>query len=210
MQEYPTETRLILVLKEKGQRSLQELSNDLGISKMGVLNHIKRLESRGLVRRIQKKGRVGRPYYLFTVTEDSKENLANSNAWMLQNLVSYLRETGHSDLMEQFLKDRYDQIRIDYEKRLSHIGKDQKVQELVRLREEESYFPVLRDTGHDSYDLQEFNCPIYQISRQFGIACNLETRLFSSVLDMDVESTHRQVDNHGVCRFIIRPHNNKA
>ena len=59
MQEYPTETRLILVLKEKGQRSLQDLSHDLGISKMGVLNHIKHLESRGLVRRIQKKGRVG-------------------------------------------------------------------------------------------------------------------------------------------------------
>ncbi|MCL4306981.1 MAG: HTH domain-containing protein, partial [Candidatus Thermoplasmatota archaeon] len=137
MQEYPTETRLILVLKEKGQRSLQDLSQDLGISKMGVLNHIKHLESRGLVRRIQKKGRVGRPYYLFTVTEDSKENLANSNAWMLQNLVSYLRETGHSDLMEQFLRDRYEQIRIDYEKRLSHIGKDQKVHELVRMREDE-------------------------------------------------------------------------
>ncbi len=206
MQEYPTETRLILVLKEKGQRSLQDLSHDLGISKMGVLNHIKHLESRGLVRRIQKKGRVGRPYYLFAVTEDSKENLANSNAWMLQNLVSYLRETGHSDLMEQFLRDRYEQIRIDYEKRLSHLGKDQKIQELVRMREDESYFPVLRDMGHDTFDLQEFNCPIYQISRYFGIACNLETSLFSSVLDMDVESTHRQVDGHGVCRFLIRPH----
>ncbi len=209
MQEYPTETRLILLLKEKGQRSLQDLSQDLGISKMGVLNHIKQLESRGLIRRIQKKGRVGRPYYLFAVTEDSKENLANSNAWMLQSLVSYLKETGHSDLMEHFLKDRYEQIRIDYEKKLSHTAKGQKIQELVRMREDESYFPVLKDTGHDSFDLQEFNCPIYQIARYFGIACNLETRLFSSVLDMDVESTHRQVDGHGVCRFIIRPRSEK-
>lgn len=204
MNEYPTETKLILILKEKGERSLQQLSHDLGISKMGVLNHIKRLEQNGLVRRIQRKGKVGRPYYLFNVTEDSKENLANSNSWMLQTLVTYLKENGHEKIMEDFLRERYDQIRMEYEKRLSHLSPDKRVPELVKLRESENYFPVLRETGIDAYELQEFNCPIYQISKQFGIACGLETKLFSSVLDMNVESTHRQIDGHGVCRFLLR------
>ncbi len=204
MEEYPTETQIILILKEKGERSLQQLSDELKISKMGVLNHIKRLEGKGLIRRIQKKGRVGRPYFLFSVTEDSKENLANSSSWMLSGLISYLKDTGNGSLVENFLRERYDQIRLEYEKRMSHLKPEMRLQELVRIRESENYFPILRAASSGTYELQEFNCPIYQISRQFGVACGLETKLFSSVLDMDVESTHRQVDGHGVCRFLIR------
>ncbi|MCL4341638.1 MAG: transcriptional regulator [Candidatus Thermoplasmatota archaeon] len=204
MDEYPTETQIILILKEKGDRSLQQLSDELKISKMGVLNHVKRLEEQGLIRRIQKKGKVGRPFYLFNVTENSKENLASSSSWMLSGLIKYLKETGNGDLVEHFLNERYDQTRLEYEKRMSHIQPDKRLQELVRIRQEENYYPLLKTSSSGTFELQEFNCPIYQISRHFGVACGLETRLFSSVLDMDVESTHRQVDGHGVCRFIIR------
>ncbi len=204
MDEYPTETQIILIIKEKGEQSLQQLSEELKISKMGVLNHIKRLEEKGFIRRIQKKGKVGRPYFLFSLTEDSKENLASSSSWMLNGLISYLKDTGNGSLVEDFLRERYDQIRLEYEKRMSHLKRDMRLNELVRIRESENYFPILREASQGTYELQEFNCPIYQISRHFGVACGLETKLFSSVLDMDVESTHRQVDGHGVCRFLIR------
>ena len=205
MQDYPTETKIILLLKERGELSLFELAQLLNISKMGVLNHINHLEERGLLRRIQRKGKVGRPYYLFSLTEESNEDLANSDRWMLQSFLQYLKETGNSALVENFLKDRYAQIRIEYEGKLRTVPPGERVKELVKLREGENYFPELKEMGHDGFELQEFNCPIYQVSKQFGIACKLETTLFSSVLDRDVESTHRQVDGSGVCRFLIRP-----
>jgi predicted ArsR family transcriptional regulator len=170
---------------------------------MAVLNHIKRLENQGMVERSLVKASVGRPYYVFQVKDISKEKMTSSSEWLLDGLLEYLEKTNRGEIAKSFLNDRYKQIRIDYEKRLNTLAGQRKVEGLTRIREEENYFPELRRQGKDSYELLEYNCPIFKISRRFGIACTLETKLFSSVLDMDVSSTHRQVDGSDVCRFLI-------
>ena len=75
---------------------------------------------------------------------------------------------------------------------------------MARIREEEDYYPELKETGKGNYELLEYNCPIFQVARKFGVACSLESQLFSSVLQMDVDTTHRQVNGSDVCRFLIR------
>lgn len=204
MQKYPSETQIILALKSEGDLSLMELSNRIGISKMAVLNHIQKLEQQGMVARRLIKTKVGRPYYKFSVSEKSKTEMAPSDMTMLNEFVEYMDEKGHSEIMDDFLKTRYSQVRMEYEKKLSNLNLEQKVEALVKLREEENYFPELKNGGKDNYELLEFNCPIFSISKKFGQSCALETQLFSSVLNRDVTSTHRQVDGSDVCKFLIR------
>lgn len=204
MDRYPSETRIILSLKKEGPLSLNELSERIGISKMAVLNHIQKLESKGMVERSMVKSKVGRPYFVFSTAQESKENMASSDESMLEDFLNYLERTDNQKIATEFLKDRYGQIRIDYENILSKVGPEKKVEALARLRDQENYFPELKSTGKGSYELLEFNCPVFRISKKFGIACSLETQLFSSVLDMDVSSTHRQVDGGDVCKFLIR------
>ncbi len=204
MQKYPSETRIILALKREGHLSLNELAEEIGISKMAVLNHIQKLEAQGLVERRLVKTRVGRPYYKFGVSENSKVGMAPSDLSMLDELVDYLDSKGHEEVVKDFLRKRYGQVRLDYEKKLSKVSPERKVEELAKLREQENYFPELKTGGKDNYELLEYNCPIFSISRKFGIACSLETQLFSSVLGRDVSSTHRQVDGSDVCKFLIK------
>lgn len=204
MQKYPSETQIILALKREGYLSLNELAERIGISKMAVLNHMQKLESQGLVERRLVKTKVGRPYYTFGVSENSKSAMAPADSSMLDEFVEYLDSNGHSGIVTEFLRERYGQVRLDYEKKLSRVAPDRKVEELAKLREQENYFPELKSGGKDSYELLEYNCPIFNISRKFGIACSLETQLFSSVLDREVTSTHRQVDGSDVCKFLIR------
>lgn len=204
MDKYPAETRLILTLKREGRLSLIELSEQMGMSKMGVLNHIKRLEGKGMVERHLVKTNVGRPYYVFSTAEKSRENVASSEGWLLDELMDFLARTDNGKLVADFLKERYTQMRVTYEERLSKKNGAHRVEELARIREEENYFPELKSSGKDSLELLEYNCPIFKISKNFGIACSMESQLFSSVLDMNVSSTHRQVDGSDVCRFLIR------
>ena len=204
MASYPSETRIILTLKSFGSMNLKDLAEKIQISKMAVLNHIKKLESQGIVARSLVKASVGRPYYTFHLIDASKEKMASSSEWILDGFLDYLEKTGNGKIAKDFLNDRYRQIRIEYEKRLGNLAGNQKMEALAKIREEEDYFPELKKEGKDGFELLEYNCPIFKISKRFGIACTLETRLFSSVLDMDVNSTHRQVDGSEVCRFLIR------
>ncbi len=204
MDKYPSETRIMLALKKNGKMSLVELSEEIGISKMAILNHLQKMESKGLVERYLVKSSVGRPYYVFKTTDNSRLGMDSSNNEMLENLLDFLEKTGNNDLVTKFLSERYSSVRLDYEKQLSKFNDREKVQELSRIREKENYYPELKETGKDGFELLEYNCPIFEISRKFGVACSLETQLFASVLQMDVNSTHRQVNGSDVCRFLIK------
>lgn len=204
MNKYPSETQIVLALKREGQLNLNELSDMIGISKMAVLNHIQKLEAQGMVERRLVKTKVGRPHYRFVLSENSKLSMAPSDISMLNEFVDYMDEKGHSEIVEDFLKERYGQVRIDYEKKLASIAPEKRVEALAKFREQENYFPELKKGSKDNYELLEYNCPIFSISKKFGIACSLETKLFSAVLDREVSSTHRQVNGSDVCKFLIK------
>ncbi len=208
MDKYPSYTRIILELKTSNGLSLNDLSQRIGISKMGILNQIQKLETRGMIERKIIKNKIGRPYFIFNLKDGSKSLLNNSSDAMLEDLLAYISEKGHGDIIESFLKDRYQTIRIEYSKKLYALDQDKKIEALVKLREDENYFPEHNKLNNQTDELLEYNCPIFRISNRFGIACSLETSLFSSVLDMDVKSTHRQVDGSGLCRFLISKRNN--
>lgn len=204
MEKYPSETRIVLALKKGNPMRLDDLSAEIGISKMGILNHIQKLESKGMVERLLVKSKVGRPYYVFKLKEESKESVARADQWVLDGLIDYLEKTGNGNLAEEFLKERYVKVKEEYQEKLAGLSHEKKVEALTRLREEENYYPELKETGNGSYELLEYNCPIYRVAGKISLACSLESRMFSSVLDAEVNSTHRQVNGSDVCRFLIK------
>ncbi len=202
--EYPTQTRIIMYLKSSGKASLEQLSQELDISKMAVLKHLRRLEERGLVERRAVKTKVGRPYYAFSYTDAAKADLQTSDGIMLNALLDHLKNSGNEELVEDFLRKRYESYRMRYETELFPVDGDGKIKKLLNLREKEDYMPELHKLSQTKYELLERNCPIFKIAAKYPVACSLEENLFSNVLEMDVESSHRQVDGSGICRFLIR------
>ncbi len=202
MQEYPTPVRIILLLKEFPDMSLDDLAVKLGISKMAVLNHISALEQQGAVARKIVKKKVGRPSYAFYALPESNMKLGSSSDTLLNDFMEFLKNTGNSKLLEDFLKDRYLKVKTEYSGHMRKKGLEEKVNELATLRRKEDYYPEIKKS-QENFELTEFNCPILCISKNFGIACSMETEMFSQVLDANVKSTHRQVNGYSACRFLI-------
>ncbi|WP_337861081.1 winged helix-turn-helix transcriptional regulator, partial [Ferroplasma sp.] len=194
--------KIILLLKEFPGMSLDDLAKNLSISKMGVLNHISVLEQQGAVARKTVKKDVGRPSYAFYATEASNMKLGTSSDAMLNDFMDYMKNTGNGKILEGFLKDRYDKVRIEYSSAMPGKNLEQKVNDLARFRRNADYYPEVKKS-QENFELTEYNCPILSISKIFGIACSMETEMFSNVLDADVKSTHRQVNGSSVCRFLI-------
>lgn len=199
---YPAETEIILLLK-KEPMTLDDLSKKLSISKMAVLNHINKLESEKIIKRDIIKKDVGRPVYKFSLTESSKDKIYNSYGKILDDFIDYLYSTKNNKIVEEFLRNRYSDIENKYNKNMIGSENEKRIDILFKLRENEGYYPEINKIGDDKYELLEYNCPIFKVANKFGIACSMETKLFSNVLGMDVKSTHRQVNGYDVCRFII-------
>jgi DeoR family suf operon transcriptional repressor len=200
---YPTESRVIMALKESNGLSLKALSDRLSISKMAVLKHIQNLERRNIVERRIAKKNIGRPYYTFHLLQSSSSALGSSSETLLYSLLDFLVGNGNEEIVVKFLRERYNKIEAYYNESLRLKAGRERVEELARLRFLENYLPELKNIGNDKFELLEYNCPIYAISSKFGEACTLEQKLFKNVLKMEVNTTHTQVNGHGTCRFLI-------
>jgi len=200
---YPTESRVIIALKESNGLSLKDLSERLNISKMAVLKHLQSLESRHIVERRIAKKNIGRPYYTFHLLQSSSSALGSSSEMLLQSLLNFLAENGNKEIVIKFLRERYSKIEAYYRDSLMFKTGNDRVEELARLRFLEDYLPELKKIGKEKFELLEYNCPIFAISSKFNEACALEQKLFENVLKMEVNSTHTQVNGHGTCRFLI-------
>ncbi|AGO60542.1 MULTISPECIES: helix-turn-helix transcriptional regulator [Ferroplasma] len=202
MEEYPTPVKIILLLKEFPGLTLDELAEKMSISKMAVLNHISALEQQGAVARKIVKKKVGRPSFIFYALPVSNNKLGNSSDSMLNDFMDFIKTTGNEKLLEEFLKDRYSKVRSEYTGAMRGKNLDEKVNELAILRRNADYYPEVK-RAQGNFELIEYNCPILSISKNFGIACSMETKMFSQVLDANVKSTHRQVNGYSACRFLI-------
>ena len=189
---------------KSGSANLSEIAGAAGISKMAALKHLRQLEDRGLVERKIVKAKVGRPYYSFSYTDAAKSDFHNSDSTMLNSLIDFLRAKGHDEIVEEFLKSRYEDYRRRYEAELGSTDAEDRIRKLAAIREGEDYMPELHKVSENTYELLEKNCPIFKIAKNYPLACSMEQRMFSGVLGMEVDTTHRQSEGSGVCRFLIR------
>ena len=197
--------RLLLSLKERGPLGLQALSAELGISRVAVLRHLARLESEGLVRRAHEGGRVGRPRALFSLTDSARPLFPQAYAEVSVQALRFVeRKLGRPAVVE-LLQGRAHELADQHRPGFPAGPLEARTRHLAELRDREGYMAAFAGRRGRAYELLEHNCPIFAIAREFPEACQVELRLFESLLGARVEASHRVVAGDPVCRFLVRP-----
>lgn len=195
---------ILLYLKKHGQTDLKTISEKLEISKMGVLKHITALEELGYVERETKKAPKGRPKVIFKLSDSTRDNVFPNNYSDLTNyFLNYIEDNYGIQAVEKALRDRNKETSKRYENILKGETLSERVANLRTLRDKEGYMAEQNKVSDDSFELLEYNCPIFRIAEQYGFTCNLEREMFENLLVADVDSIHRVVDGQNVCRFLI-------
>jgi predicted ArsR family transcriptional regulator len=195
---------ILLHLKRHGEASIAEVAAELRISKMGAWRHLAALEGRGLLARVSKQGRRGRPRVYFRLTDTSARLFPQAYAQVtlaaLDLIDARLGRQAVVDLLESRARELYGRHKDAFD------GQDlrAKVGTLAKIRDEEGYMAELGSARKGAFELVEHNCPILAIAGTYGEACGVENELFENLLHADVDTTHRVVAGAPVCRFLIR------
>lgn len=199
-----TKQRLLESLKRSGDRSLTELSEELGISKMATLKHLAVLEDRGLVERSFRAEGRGRPRAHFRLTRKATRLFPEAYTHLTLCALRFIEQRMGRDAVVQLLRQRTQEVYAGNRGRFEDLDFRGKVQTLVALRDEGGYMAERGRVGSQSAEVLEHNCPIMAIAERYGEACEVEVDLFRKLLRADVEASHRVVAGDPVCRFLIR------
>ena len=204
---FPRRQRDILhLLKREPDRSLGEIAQALGISKVATLRHLNRLEERSLVSRTLETGSRGRPRVRFRLLAASATLFPQAYSEMAGCALRFVEERLGRPGVVELLRDRAREVARRERQRFEGKGFPEKVTTLVQLREEMGYMAQSgpRRPG-TPFTLLEHNCPILALAREYGEACDVERELFENLLGARVEAQHRVVAGDPVCRFVLTP-----
>lgn len=203
-EEGQTKERIIMLLKKAGGLTAEDLSKRVGITPMGVRQHLLSLERKGMVNFESRKHGIGRPVFIYRLTDRADEifpkDYDNFSLDLLQDIESM---DGRQKVSELFKARKLRNIK----EKLALLNRtkdfNERLKALVASMEAEGYILELNDGAKGEVVLRQYNCPISRIATRYKEACAYELEMLSEVLGRQVERTSSLAQGDACCEFHI-------
>src|SRR4030043_766007 len=117
--ESPTRERILFLLKKKGPLFLDDLSRQMGITPMGIRQHLISLERKGLVDYVARRYGVGRPAFLYKLTEKADDLFPKAYHKFILTTLKELEKNEAREKIEEIFRWRKEKILRDNKDALS-------------------------------------------------------------------------------------------
>jgi len=200
-----TRRRILIALKERGGMTADELADKLGISAVAVRRHLTNLERDRLVDHEQVQRGMGRPSYVYRLTEAANQIFPNNYDLLASYVLEAIEELFGREAVDRIFEQRTQELAQSYRSLMKGDTLPDRLEQLTRLREAEGYMPVWEEQEDGTYVLRQHHCPILRVAEECGQACTHELALFVDVLDAEVVRQSHQVSGDTTCSYRIRP-----
>ncbi|PRZ13932.1 putative ArsR family transcriptional regulator [Laceyella sediminis] len=199
-----TRKQILLMLKMEGPLTVGEMAERLGVTEMAVRRHINTLERDGLIQARLLRQAMGRPTSQYFLTEKSDEHFPKSYSNFTIDLLHDLEKNFGSELVDQLFNNREERLAEAHQ--MDFAGKDfsERVRTLAEIQDQKGYMVKVEELPDGSYELIEYNCPIFQVANQYNHACQCELNWFERMLDARVERPECQAKGGQHCVFRIK------
>lgn len=199
----PTRKDIILLLKKSGGMSIDELSSNINITPMGIRQHLLSLEKKGFVTYIAKKHGIGRPGFIYKLTEIADELFPKSYDSFAIEVLRNIEKYDGMEKIDEIFRWRMDRL---FKLRNDALSDKKNIDELVNglkdILESEGYFVELsRHNGF--YHLMQYNCLINKIALEFKVACKHELQLYRDLIGKDITRTQSLSEGNPACLYVI-------
>ncbi len=199
-----TRREILTTLKRRGGMTTDELSEVLGITAMGVRRHLMTLERDGLVQYKSVQRGVGRPSYVYSLTELADELFPKNYHQFANELLDIVKSLDGEEKVEELFARRMERLEASLGPRLADKDLKDQIAELARIQKDNGYLADWEQVDDDTFIFVEHNCAIAQVAKTCHFACDYELELFNNILDANsiVRESH-MASGEVSCRYRI-------
>lgn len=199
----PTRQKIILLLKKAEHMTVAEFSREMGITPMAVRQHLMALERKGIIHYVTKKYGIGRPMFLYKLTEKAMDIFPNSYKGFLMDVLRTVDDMDGRTKIEKIFRVNK-QAMLDRKQRLL-FGISDFGEKVARFREllEDDGFLVELEEKKDDFKLKKFNCLLPDVATEFPEACRYELELYRNLLNKNVSRSQSIREGSPSCLYVI-------
>ncbi len=198
-----TRRQILDILKKRGRATLEELAREVGLSAVTVRVHLSVLQRDDLVKVEEVRGRVGRPYFVYSLTEEAEDLFPKRYHVLAHRLLHSLNEALPRESVQAVLGHMSEVWSAERVQRLAGKSLAERVAEVAEIRSEEGAIADW-ERVEGGYQLNQYNCPSLAVSRAHHQVCDVEERYLASLLEASVTRTGCIGLGDRVCSYLIR------
>lgn len=201
--ENSTRSNIIQLLKKNSGMSIEDLSEKIKITPMGVRQHLLALEKKGIVSYVSRRHGIGRPGFIYMLTEAANDYFPNAYDNFALGLLRDIKKHEGTEKIDQIFSWRKERmLKMNRAALAGREGIDDMLTGLKQFLEDNGHLVELsRNNGH--YHLKQFHCPISKIAADFREACRHELDMYKELLGKKVTREHTMSEGAPVCLYII-------
>lgn len=200
MQE--TRQQILTILKEKGSATVGDLAGNLALTPITVRHHLSILLGEGYLSAQQVRRKVGRPHYLYSLTDKASDLFPQSYHILTDRLLDELKVMVGQDGMEVLLTRLADKLAATVIPQIGGGTLEQRLDQAAILLVEEGFLARWEKTA-DGYVFYELNCPYRRVIQRHPEVCTMDQRFLSEVLHIGVEKIDCIVSGGERCSYKV-------
>ena len=201
-----TRNSIIQLLKKSGRLSIEELSKSIHITPMGIRQHLLSLEKKGIVTYISKKHGIGRPGFVYMLTDKADALFPKSYDKFAIGILNDIKKYEGPEKLDTIFKWWKDKQLKTFKDAFAGMETiDDTVKGLKNMLESEGHIVELTRNNGD-YQLKQYNCPINKIAAEFKEICKYELQLYRELLGEQVTREQNIAEGSPACSYKIPSH----
>lgn len=206
-----THEKIVQLLKEKGALTAKILASELGLTTMGVRQHVQALEESGEVAFKDEKAARGRPTRYWSLTNKSNCHFADRHDELTVQMLDSVIAIFGDDGLDKLIEHRESVSMANYRLALAdRFGIEEKLVALAKIRSDEGYMAMVEQEGDDEnkvFWLLENHCPICAAASKCLNFCRSELNMFQTLLSEVATVTREEhiVEGARRCAYKVLP-----
>ena len=196
------QTLLKALLHHRKGLTVDELTQELGISRNAVNQHLASLEGNGFIETSSLSSTGGRPSRIYTLTPRGVELFPKHYALFSKLLIHWISQKFDDTEMKACLAELGEHVAQEF---LSRVEKKnsltEKINEVAIIMHELGYEAQVRKNSEDLSEIVASNCVFHKLAEECQNVCELDLALLSTLLDGKIEHKECMVRGGGCCRF---------
>lgn len=197
-------TREIILdaIKQANEATVEDLAEAADVSPVTVRHHLNSLQAEGLLETRSVRRKVGRPYYVYRLSDKGNELFPQRYLRLSNLLLEELKRRFSPEVVNEIFGNVVDGIVADYQKDLESLSLEERLDYLVQMLADEGFLAAwIKDES--GYQLTEYSCPYFSVGQNHNEVCNFDRELMVRVLNAPVTQHTCILNGDASCQFTI-------
>ena len=199
-----TRETILHTIKSLHTATVDDLAEASGVSPVTVRHHLNALMADGKVESEAVRREIGRPHYVYSLTEDGEELFPQKYFRLSSRLLEELKRRFPPDQVSEIFNGVVQNIISEHKGEYEELSFEKKLDFLVELLSQEGFLAKWEKNG-DRYELIEYSCPYQSIGESHTEVCTFDKGLIISVLNTPIEQHSCMLQGDSCCQFTIQP-----